>query len=890
MALGFGFNKTKVLSSAERYIQQGKLRNAISEYEKVIKADPKDLTVLNTIGDLYARLGQTDQAVSYFKTVGDSYANQGFTVKAIAMYKKLTKIKANVESILKLAELYGQQGLYNDARAQYASVAEQFLRAGQLEQAIRLFQKILEIDPENTGMQIRMAEVYVRLERKDEARKILLKTVEALHARGAKKEVEQILQRLMDLDPNDRQTLMLRGRMAVQGGDFATTIQVLESNPDLDGNAEGLRSLGRAYLMADRVRDAGPIAKKLCALYQDSSGLTAYVDALLKAGDYDEALRVYNEYSDKLLGDASTAPLENLHACIDHIRHNVSALNQLRQLYEKVGDKEHLIEVADLLAQACIESGDKVRAREIYLQLAALDPDNSAYAQSYNLLVQEQKQEDSKSDGTSKSASEGEGRGPLVIEDLNNTAPEIEQSYDEELESEIRNVLTDSDLLSSYSMPAKAIAPLAELLPRAPRDARINRHLAALYARAERFSEAAQCCETLRSVYLEAGHAEQALGYGELAERFLESSGTGQLPAVAEPKPKPAAVANDEAPMREIDLSREWESAFSAPVTADMETASQHTGDAERATLVEEIRFYLQHALWDEARTAIGKCEAQFPDTSELASFRAQLQSGSKRKGAIEAPAPAMATEKPAPQSRAKEPAPAAAGKGALTDVVLDLEETLGNTLGNVPPAPVPAQPARMAAAASGDGRQATMSATATATTSAPASTRGAIGHATAEMGLSQTDSELADIFSEFKEGLADEGRGPTEGEDPETHYNLGVAFKEMGLLDEAIGELQKVCQAVEQGHSFPQVMQAYTWLAQCFLEKGVPQASVRWYEKALNIPAIDNEARVALHYELAAAYEAADNKQAALNHFMEVYGSNIDYRDVAERIKSLKS
>ena len=143
---------------------------------------------------------------------------------------------------------------------------------------------------------------------------------------------EQILQRLMDLDPNDRQTVMLRGRMAMQGGDFATTIQVLESNPDLDGNAEGLRSLGRAYLMADRVRDAGPVAKKLCALYQDSSGLTAYVDALLKTGDYDEALRVYNEYSDKLLDDASTAPLENLHACIDHIRHNVSALNQLRQL------------------------------------------------------------------------------------------------------------------------------------------------------------------------------------------------------------------------------------------------------------------------------------------------------------------------------------------------------------------------------------------------------------------------------------------------------------------------------------------------------------------------------------------------------------------------------
>ena len=84
--------------------------------------------------------------------------------------------------------------------------------------------------------------------------------------------------------------------------------------------------------------------------------------------------------------------------------------------------------------------------------------------------------------------------------------------------------------------------------------------------------------------------------------------------------------------------------------------------------------------------------------------------------------------------------------------------------------------------------------------------------------------------------------------------------------------------------------MQAYTWLAQCFLEKGVPEAAVRWYEKALKLPSIDGEARTALHYELASAYEAANDKQSALTHFLEVYGNNIDYRDVAERIKALKS
>src|SRR5438045_8881097 len=111
-----------------------------------------------------------------------------------------------------------------------------------------------------------------------------------------------------------------------------------------------------------------------------------------------------------------------------------------------------------------------------------------------------------------------------------------------------------------------------------------------------------------------------------------------------------------------------------------------------------------------------------------------------------------------------------------------------------------------------------------------------------------------------------------------------------MGLLDEAIAELQKVCQALERGSSFSLVMQTYTWLAQCFLEKGVPEAAVRWYDKALKMPTIDGETRVALHYELAAAYETAGDKTSALKHFMDVYGSNIHYRDVAERIKALKS
>jgi hypothetical protein len=147
---------------------------------------------------------------------------------------------------------------------------------------------------------------------------------------------------------------------------------------------------------------------------------------------------------------------------------------------------------------------------------------------------------------------------------------------------------------------------------------------------------------------------------------------------------------------------------------------------------------------------------------------------------------------------------------------------------------------------------------------------------------------DLAEMFGELKQDL--ESGVASADEDPETHYNLGIAFREMGLLDEAIGELQKACQFFDRGHAFPQIMQTYTWLANCFLEKGVPEAAVRWYDKALSVPNIDGETRVALHYELASAYETAGDKPSALKHFMDVYGNNIDYRDVAERIKALKS
>ena len=203
----------------------------------------KDLTVLNTVGDLYSRIGEADKATECFKSVGDAYAAQGFTVKGIAMYKKIAKLKPSLESVLKLAELYTQQGLFNDARAQYLQVAEEFLRAGELEQSVRIFQKILEMDPENVAMRVRLAEVYIRLGKKNEAWQIFSAAAESLRSRGSRSGAEEILQRMLTLDPGNSYALMLRGRNALEAGDAAAAIPFFEKVSDIDSHPDGLRDL-----------------------------------------------------------------------------------------------------------------------------------------------------------------------------------------------------------------------------------------------------------------------------------------------------------------------------------------------------------------------------------------------------------------------------------------------------------------------------------------------------------------------------------------------------------------------------------------------------------------------------------------------------------------------
>ena len=978
MAFGFGFNKTKVLSSAEKYVQQGKLPNAIAEYQKILKNDPKDLTVMNTVGDLYARLGQSEEACTCFKNVGDAYAQQGFTVKAIAMYKKLTKIKSSLEGTLKLAELYTQQGLFNDARQQYLQVAEEFLRTGELEQAVRIFQKTLEMDPENVAMKVRLAEVYVRLGKKSDAWQIFSAAAEQLRSRGQLAPAEDILQRMLKLDPKNSQALLMRGRNCLETGDSAAAIHHLEKIPDIDSQPESLKLLFQARLAAEQLSEAGVLATKLLNLHRDLSGIKTFVDALMKGGLYEDALKMMNQYADPLMAADQAKFLQDLHAVIGHVRHDPNALQVLLALFEKAGDTSHVGEVTELLAHASVQTGDLESARDLYQRLSTIEPDNALHTQ--NLQQVAEKMGEPVNSGPISAEEAG-----VIIEELDASSPNVEQSYSEEVGAAVRAALTDAELFVSYNMAAKALEPLTAVLPQAPEDLRLNQKLAALYIRAGKFAEAAGCCRVLEKSYTSVDEQEHAARYGSLGARLEERSAVDAgepvvteaaaetEPAAPWPSAPPAEVgtyfappvtaeaavapgSSEEPSASEVDLSAEWEeslsveapapaaqAAISAPVAAEPPAADAGPSNDELiAEAVDEVRFYLQHAMRLQALASMAKLESLTQDESLIATLRSEYEGAfaptpvAERRPAVPS-APEVAvpaeTHLAAPEFELQQPevaqaaqpqmdmgggleelaeesrpepvkaaAPATAKENTLGEFVADLEDALGEDFLAVEPAkpaaPAPA-PARVSVPVAPAAKipVAPVAAAAAASASPSASTFSHQQHpdmasllAPGIAGSASPGSDLSQMFDELKGELEEDTVSTAADADPETHYNLGVAFREMGLLDEAIGELQKVCQIVDRGQSFPHTMQAYTWLAQCFLDKGVPEAAIRWYQQALKVPTIDQETQTALHYELASAYESAQNRSEALSHFLQVYGTNIDYRDVAERIKALKS
>jgi tetratricopeptide (TPR) repeat protein len=141
-----------------------------------------------------------------------------------------------------------------------------------------------------------------------------------------------------------------------------------------------------------------------------------------------------------------------------------------------------------------------------------------------------------------------------------------------------------------------------------------------------------------------------------------------------------------------------------------------------------------------------------------------------------------------------------------------------------------------------------------------------------------QQEQSLEEIVEGFKKGVA-EHLSPT---DYDTHYNLGIAYREMGLLDEAIGEFQLSAKDPRY------LVSCCSMLGLCFLDKGLPELAIKWYRRGLEAEEISEEDTLGLLYDMGCAHLAMGDDAGAYKTFVDVYGINTNYRDVVARIEEL--
>jgi tetratricopeptide (TPR) repeat protein len=369
--------------------------------------------------------------------------------------------------------------------------------------------------------------------------------------------------------------------------------------------------------------------------------------------------------------------------------------------------------------------------------------------------------------------------------------------------------------------------------------------------------EATQPTTTLAAEAAEAAlipeAAEQEPPAAWAAETVIEAA--QQAPPAAGPAELQDATA-------EIDLSADWEAVAvsqsipaAAPefdfkeIAAEVPLSQSAPAAAPEFDLEEsvaEIDFYQEYGLAEERRKALERLETKFPGHPQVAELRRRVEAGAGTPGGSPAAAPPrpnlladLARDLSAPPGDSQH---SGDHPNLLEDLARDLQSSwpgLERTAETQPPA---ASPAKLDFAAS-------------------------LGALLNQLG-------------------AEPGGGMDE--DPQAHYQLGIAFREMGLLDEAIGEFQKVVRGAHSGSLPPQYLSSCSLLGVCFRDKLMPELAAKWYQRALEVPGLHPEATLALQYDLGLAYEQAGKLAAARERFLEVYSQNIDYRDVAEKVRLL--
>jgi tetratricopeptide (TPR) repeat protein len=391
-------DREDTLKKAEKLLRQGRLDAAIAEYVRVIEDQPKDWNTANTLGDLYVRAGQTQNAAAQYSRIADHFMREGFYSKAAALYKKILKITPDNENTqLQLAELSVRQGLLADAKSYLGAVAANRRARGDRRGADEIVIRLGEVDPADFDARLGAARAAADSGDAAAAAARYRQLYGDLLEKGRSADAIAALRQAVRFNPDDREGRAVLAREAVEVGDLATARSYLDSatagnDPELltalvdielrAGRMEAARELLPRLLALDRrLREKViELAWALASTERDAAFVCveAVVDASVESSDYADAAAALQEYIARVPAQIP-ALLRLVEVCVDGGLEATmyDAQAQLADAYLAIGQAAEARVIAeDLVAREPWEQAHIDRFRRALVMLDVPEPDS----------------------------------------------------------------------------------------------------------------------------------------------------------------------------------------------------------------------------------------------------------------------------------------------------------------------------------------------------------------------------------------------------------------------------------------------------------------------------------------------------------------------------------
>jgi tetratricopeptide (TPR) repeat protein len=883
-------SKAKLLQDAEKYVLQGRLQQAIGEYLKVIKSDPKDVLILNTIGDLYLRQKNSHEANKYFSQVAETYVQNNFFLKAIAVYKKILNADPNnLEINSTMASLFAKQGLSIDACNQYLRVAALLEKDGKTKESLDAYEKIVEIDPANSAIQRKLAEMHLVGGAEERAHDHWAGAARAQVRAGDLEGAADSFKRAMRLAPIDVDTMRGFLGCCMEMENLGPALDQLKKSVDMAPENLDIREmLGQAH-MANGDPEAAAKAFQVVVSLDESryENFFPVIQELIERDSCDRALGILDTIIPILITRRKTErAVECYELILHHHPKHVLTLTKLASIYSATGDQPRHVRILDQIADYYLSEKRPAEAIEYLEKIIKADPESDKHRKLHHQAFAEAYPDVPYVPPTEPEESPTEAISVHIQGDS--------QASDEGSHADIVEV----DLLLNYGLRDKALSLLRTLEARDPNDREVRARLLNIFKAEKKHTEAAEQCLLLAVLHRRAKNEASAQSY--LAEAKQLDPNIAEYEAdleafarqngiLAEAATSGSSAASVFHPDDEVDLSGDLlDVFFNGSEESVVEEASKpqeiheaiaeeypqeistHTAPKTMEEQLQEVDFYIRLGFNDEALTKLDELARISPDNPELV-LRYKKLNGEVQTDA-QAPSKSDRSRQPDPKTR----------KTMRPDDLGDLQllETDDDQ--------VSAKDDQHEALKIGQHPASAQNSVSAENDFADRISKRPRSQNVVPFGSGKSDFKVNEMFADLMEEVGASTQ-KTARASFEEHFSLGTAYRDMDLIEEAIKEFQNALKSIDIQKGDAKVIQCCGMLSTCFLKKNMPRSALRWCQAGLKISDISSHEAMALRYDMGIAHSMAGESEQALECFDHIFSLDPGYRDVAQRIDDLK-